>query len=59
MLSNGIFYAQSVKDYSSSDSFTAVLYDAKRQQLYLSAQDHIDVFSLASNQSVWEANRHR
>ena len=47
-----MFYAQSVKDYPSADSFTAVLYDAKRQQLYLSAQDHIDVFSLTSNQFV-------
>lgn len=52
VLSKGLFYAQSVKDYSSSDSFTAVLLDRKRQQLYLSAGDHIDVFSLTSNQFV-------
>ena len=44
--------AQSVKDYTSSDSFTAVLYDRGRQQLYLSAGDHIDVFSLGSNQFI-------
>src|ERR1700722_3362362 len=49
-LPKGIFYAQSVTDYSSPDSFTAVLYDAKRQQLYLSAGNHVDVFSLSSNE---------
>jgi hypothetical protein len=47
---NSFYYAQSVTDYSSSDTFTAVLYDGPRQQLYLSAGDHIDVFSLTSNQ---------
>lgn len=46
----GMFYAKSVTDYSSSDTFSAVLYDESRQQLYLSAGDHIDVFSLTSNQ---------
>jgi len=49
-LPHAIYYAQNVSDYSSSDKFTAVLYDEKRQQLYLSAGDHIDVFSLSSNQ---------
>lgn len=49
-LPKSFFYAKSVTDYPSTDSFTAVLYDAKRQQLYLSAGDHIDVFSLVSNQ---------
>lgn len=43
-----LFYAKSVTDYTSSDSFNAVLYDANRQQLYLSTQDHVDVFSLGS-----------
>ena len=51
-LPNGMFYAQSVTDYVSSDTFTAILYDNTRQQLYLSAGDHIDVFSLALNQFV-------
>jgi hypothetical protein len=46
----GIFYAQSVTDFASADTFTAILYDGKRQQLYLSAGDHIDVFSLSSGQ---------
>lgn len=45
----GLFYAQSVTDYNSPDRFTAILYDKGRQQLYLSAGDHIDVFSLNSN----------
>ena len=51
-LSKAFFYAESVSDYSSTDAFTAVLYDSSRQQLYLSAGDHIDVFSLGSNQFV-------
>jgi len=51
-LPKSIFYAKSVTDYSSADTFTAVLFDAKRNQLYLSAGDHIDVFSTASNQFV-------
>jgi hypothetical protein len=46
------FYAESVTDYSSPDTFTAILYDSARQQLYLSAGDHIDVFSLSANQFV-------
>jgi hypothetical protein len=51
-LHKSIYYAKSVTDYSSSDSFTAVLLDAQRNQLYLSAGDHIDVFSTTSNQFV-------
>ena len=47
-LPKGMYYARSVTDYSSSDKFAAVLYDGRRQQLYLSAGDHIDVFSLNS-----------
>jgi hypothetical protein len=49
-LPKSFFYAQSVKDYSTQDTLNAVLYDARRQRLYLSAQDHIDVFSLSTNQ---------
>jgi hypothetical protein len=51
-LPKSIFYANSVTDYASSDTFTNVLYDSKRNQVYLSAGDHIDVFSLASNNFV-------
>jgi hypothetical protein len=47
-LAKSFFYAQSVTDFASPDLFTAVLYDGNRQQLYLSAGDHIDVFSLGS-----------
>src|SRR5205807_2020614 len=50
VLPRSIFYAQSVVDYSSTDSFTAVLVDERRKQVYLSAGDHVDVFSTASNQ---------
>jgi IPT/TIG domain len=49
-LPKAIFYAKSVNDYSSGDTFTDVFYDATRQQVYLSAGDHIDVFSTVSNQ---------
>ncbi len=51
-LPRAVFYAKSVTDYASADKFTAVLYDEKRQQVYLSAGDHIDVFSMASGQFV-------
>ncbi|MEO8737600.1 MAG: IPT/TIG domain-containing protein [Edaphobacter sp.] len=51
-LPKSIFYAKSVTDYSSPDTFTAVVYDRKRNQVYLSAKDHIDVFSMASSQFV-------
>jgi hypothetical protein len=49
-LSKVFHYAQSVTDYKSSDTFQTVLLDRKRNQLYLSAGDHIDVFSLATQQ---------
>lgn len=49
-LPKSILYAKSVTDYGSSDSFAAVIYDAKRKQVYLSAGDHLDVFSMTSNQ---------
>jgi len=51
-LPKSLFYAASVTDYASADTFTAVLFDPGRNQLYLSAGDHLDVFSLASNQFV-------
>jgi len=47
-LPNSFFFANSVTDYSTSDSPTFVLYDKTRNQLYLSAGNHIDVFSLAT-----------
>jgi IPT/TIG domain len=49
-LPKALYYAQSVTDYASPDTFNAILLDRSRQQLYLSAGDHIDVFSLASHQ---------
>ena len=51
-LPKSVFYAQSVTDYTSPDSFTAVLVDPARSQVYLSAGDHLDVFSTTSNQFV-------
>jgi hypothetical protein len=39
-----------VKDYPSSDKFTAVLADTQRQRVYLAAKSQIDVFSTNSNQ---------
>jgi hypothetical protein len=51
-LPKSVFYAKSVTDYSSPDTFTAVLYDRKRNQVYLSAKNQIDVFSMSSGQFV-------
>jgi hypothetical protein len=49
-LPKAFYYAKSVKDYASSDKFTSLLFDAKRNQVYLTAKDHVDVFSTSSNQ---------
>jgi hypothetical protein len=49
-LAKGFFYARSVKEYPSSDKFTAVLADTQRQRVYLAAKSQIDVFSTNSNQ---------
>jgi hypothetical protein len=49
-LARGFFYARSVKDYPSSDKFTAVLADTQRQRVYLAVKNQIDVFSTSSSQ---------
>src|SRR5581483_1392493 len=49
-MSKAIHHFQNVTDYPSSHSFQAILLDHKRNQLYLSAGDHIDVFSLTARQ---------
>ena len=51
-LPKSVVYAKSVTDYSSADTFAAVLFDAKRNQVYLAAGDHVDVFSTSTNQFV-------
>jgi hypothetical protein len=43
-------YLPSVADYSSPDALTFVLYDSQRHWVYLSAGDHIDVFSADAGQ---------
>lgn len=43
-------YLPSVTDYASSDTFSFVLYDSQRHWVYLSAGDHIDVFSADAGQ---------
>lgn len=48
-LSNAFNYL-SVADYPSADTFTYVLYDSQRHWIYLSAGDHIDVFSADTDQ---------
>ena len=48
-LPKSFFYAKSVDQYSGTSSYRAILYDSGRNQLYLSASDHIDVFSLTTN----------
>jgi hypothetical protein len=45
---NGLHFVH-VNDYPSPDTLKFVLYDPHRSQLYLSAGNHIDVFSLASH----------
>jgi hypothetical protein len=51
-LPKAVFYAKSVTDYASPDIFSAVLYDRKRNQIYLSSKSHIDVFSMSSGQFI-------
>lgn len=46
---NGFHVLPSVQDYSTADTLLDVLYDQSRQQLYLSAGNHVDVFSLSMN----------
>ncbi len=45
----GFHYVTSVTDYPSTAQFEAILYDQDRQQLYLTTQGQVDVFSLTSN----------
>jgi hypothetical protein len=49
-LPKAIHYAESITDYASPDAFQSILLDRSRNQLYLSAGNHIDVFSLTTNQ---------
>jgi hypothetical protein len=51
-LPKAIFYAKSVTDHGSKDTFRALLLDSKRQQIYAAAGDHIDIFSTASHSFV-------
>jgi hypothetical protein len=51
-LSKAFFYAKSVSDYATTDKPTFVLYDSARNNVYLSAGDHIDVFSIRSSSFV-------
>jgi len=48
-VSKGFHVLESVEDYATADTLLDVLYDSSRQQLYLSAGNHIDVFSLTTN----------
>ncbi len=48
-IANGFRYITGVSDYSSSDTLTGVLFDKSRNQLYLMAGDHLDVFNIATN----------
>ena len=55
-LPRAIFYAKSVTDHGSKDTFRALLLDSKRQQLYAASGDHIDIFSTASHSFVGQLN---
>lgn len=48
-VSRAIHYVKSVSDFPSADTFQYVLYDTRRNQVYLVAGDHIDVFSAGAN----------
>jgi len=48
-LPQGIHYLKSAQNVTSPDTFTDLAYDQKRNRLYLSAGDHVDVIDLASN----------
>jgi hypothetical protein len=56
-LPKAIHYVQSVTDYASSDVFQSILLDRPRNQRYLSAGDHIDVFSLTTSQFLVSERR--
>jgi hypothetical protein len=47
-LANAFTYL-SIADYSTADTFTYVLYDSQRHWVYLSAGDHIEIFSADTN----------
>jgi hypothetical protein len=51
-LPKAMFYAKAVTDYPSADTFTSVLFDSGRNQVYLTSGDHVDVFSTTGNQFV-------
>ncbi len=55
-LPHAIYYAKSVKEYTSPDTLNAMLFDTKRNQLYLAAGDHVDVFSISANQFTTPLN---
>ncbi|MGA9142548.1 MAG: IPT/TIG domain-containing protein [Candidatus Acidiferrales bacterium] len=44
-LAKGFQYLPGVTDYPSADSLTFALYDSGRRRVYISAGDHVDVFS--------------
>lgn len=48
VIPKGFHYLSGVRDYSSPDTFTYLLVDPNRNQIYLSAGNHVDVFSLNS-----------
>jgi len=48
LFAKGLHYVQSVTSYSSADTFGLVIVDPTRQQLYLAAGDHLDVFSTST-----------
>ena len=51
-VAQGIHYVESLTDFASADKIQAVLFDRKRNQVYLSAGDYIDVFSVSAQQFV-------
>ena len=48
-ISSGFHTLESVEDYPTSDTLLDILYDESRQELDLSAGNHVDVFSLTTH----------
>jgi hypothetical protein len=48
-VARGFHILETVEDYSTTDTLLDVLYDSSRQQLDLSAGNHVDVFSLTTH----------
>lgn len=56
VLKSAFHYATNVTDHATTDMPQSVLFDRFRDQVYLSAGDHVDVFSLQTNSFIAPLN---